>query len=117
MHISAEYRHLGNFKESCFLLQELEKDQMPSEILDSLLKCVKSIYVTASQLSPKSALAGDELLPILIYISVRSDLVRPFTKCALAWDLCDPEQLQSESGYYLTVFESALSWIADYKEQ
>lgn len=29
----------------------------------------------------------------------------------LAWALCDPQQLQSEGGYYLTVLESAVTYL------
>ena len=83
---------------------------MPSEIMERILDCVKSIYKEASVVADK-VLGADDFLPILIYVTLKSSLMKPFAKLSMVWALCDPEQLQSEGGYYLTVFESGLTWI------
>jgi hypothetical protein len=111
LHIPEAYRHAQNYPQSVKDMQEIEKDQMPSEMLDSLLKCVRSIFSEAATVS-NNVMAGDDLLPVLIFVLIRANLSAPCARSAFAWDLCDPEQLQSEGGYYLTVFESALEWVA-----
>ena len=117
LHIPEAYRHDGGFADAQESLRALQHDQLPCEILDALLRTVRAIYKTANKLGAQAVMAGDDLLPVLIYVVIHSDgLANPFSKCMLAWELCDPEQLQSEAGYYLTVFESGLQWIISQEE-
>ncbi len=44
---------------------------------------------------------------------MKSGLEQPFLAKDLMWNLCEPAQLKSEGGYYLTVFESAIAYLSD----
>lgn len=139
MRIAAPFRSAVNFAESVAELRELDAQELPSEVLETLLDCVKSIYREGMAASPGGAavIGGDTFLDILVFVVAQTQLQRPFLKLAVrlpvlffvrrrhvsllmstraqfAWALCDPQQLQSEGGYYLTVFESAVTFIASH---
>ena len=103
-----------NYMRSAIILSGLEGDLMPADILECILKTVRSIYSEVGDAAAaQNVMAGDDFLPVLIFVVVRSKLRRPFAKAHFACELCDPEELQGEAGYFLTVFESALIWIMD----
>ncbi len=58
-------------------------------------------------------LGADDLVPIFIYVLSKSDLRRPILYKEQMWGLCHPGQLIGESGYYLTVLESAIEFIKE----
>lgn len=64
--------------------------------------------------STESILGADDFLPIFIYVFCRSDLEHPIQNKDLLWKLCHPGQLQGESGYYLTIYESAVEYVLAY---
>lgn len=59
-------------------------------------------------------LGADDFLPIFIFIFCRSELYHPIQNKDLLWKLCHPDQLQGESGYYLTIYESAVEYVLAY---
>jgi hypothetical protein len=63
----------------------------------------------------ESVLGADDFLPIFIFIFCRSELVHPIQNKDLLWKLCHPDQLQGESGYYLTIYESAVEYVLAYE--
>jgi hypothetical protein len=58
-------------------------------------------------------LGADDLLPIFIFVLCRSGLQTPIRNKELLWNLCHPDQLHGESGYYLTLYESAVTFVQD----
>jgi len=63
-------------------------------------------------------ISADDFFPIFMYVFVQADVNSPLTLCEYLWNLCDPEQLNGEGGYYLTVFGCALEYLknADFDE-
>lgn len=57
------------------------------------------------------AIGADDFLPIFLYVLCHSSINTPLLTKELLWGLCHPDQLYGESGYYLTVYESALEYI------
>jgi hypothetical protein len=68
---------------------------------------------TNSLRMPNFCIAADDLVPIFLYIlcQTHGKLKHPLQNRDLMWSLCHPDQLHGESGYYLTVYESALEYI------
>lgn len=59
----------------------------------------------------KSYLSADDLVPIFIYIFCQSDLNHAIMNKELMWNLCHPDQLHGEYGYYLTAYESSIEFV------
>lgn len=61
------------------------------------------------------ALAADDFLPIFIFVVVQcctqAAMPAPMRTRDLLWALADDTHLQSEAGYYLTMFEAALEFL------
>ena len=62
-------------------------------------------------------LSADDLLPILIYVIVHSTLTRLESQCQYMWQMSDPADLVGESGYYLTMFSSAIEYLKQHEEE
>ena len=88
----------------------------------ALLQCAKAIYSEfKSDILPRLmaknphktdvAIGADDFLPIFLYVLCHSTIETPLLTKELLWGLCHPDQLYGESGYYLTVYESALDFI------
>ncbi|RLN90462.1 hypothetical protein BBJ28_00017933 [Nothophytophthora sp. Chile5] len=60
-----------------------------------------------------SALTADDYLPIHIYVVVKSGLKRPLVTKELLGAMIHPSLMLGEVGYFLTMFEVALKYIAD----
>ena len=58
----------------------------------------------------EATLGADDLVPIFLFVLSRSRLSSPLTDKDLLWGLCHPDQLYGESGYYLTIYESAVAF-------
>jgi hypothetical protein len=112
MKIAESYRSSNNFASAVEVLRELDAQELPCEVLECLLEVVKRIYRDQIATSNSAIIGGDAFLDILVYVTVHASLRRPHQKLQYAWALCDPDELQSEGGYYLTVFESAVTFIA-----
>lgn len=108
-----------------FELAGIERNPTPSLRLQALVHAAKAVYSEFKcELLPilraekgslfaakDAALGADEFLPIFIFVVCRAGLVCPSFSRDLLWGLCHPDQLHGESGYYLTVYESALEFI------
>lgn len=109
-----------NWRNAVFELSNLENNLTPSHQLQVLTRTVKAIYSEfklaiypglVAQGKPESCIAADDLVPIFIYVLSRTDLRHPIQNRDLMWGLCHPDQLHGESGYFLTVYESAIEYI------
>ena len=59
-------------------------------------------------------LAADEFFPIFVYAVVNAEIQRPEAVKHSMLTLCAKGLLQGEGGYYLTVFEAAIEYIAGF---
>jgi hypothetical protein len=66
---------------------------------------------TSGVVSSSLVLSADDLLPIFIFVLCRSRLQTPLQNKELLWNLCHPDQLHGEPGYYLTIYESAVMYV------
>ncbi len=115
LHVPKAFCTANGYVRSAAILGELEKELMPSEVLDVILKTVHTVYSEASECAA-GVMAGDDFLPVLIHVIVKARLLHPFARAQYSLELSDPDELQGEAGYFLTVFESALIWIVEQKE-
>jgi len=56
-------------------------------------------------------LGADDFTPIFIYVTVQANLVQPLHLKEFLWLAADPQDLRGQGGYWLTVFEAAISFI------
>ena len=87
-------------------------------MMEALLSAAKAIYethqrerVSAAGDGEASTLAGEEILPILCYVIAHTDVICLGVLAELMSTICDPNVLNGESGYYLTVLGAALSFL------
>ena len=106
-----------------FELKSLELQANPSRSILAIVSTAKSIFAEyeANHLKMNAggkaeALGADDLVPIFIYVLVQARLRTPLFNKDLLWSICHPSQLYGESGYYLTVYESAVAYIEDFVE-
>ena len=99
-----------------------------SEMLVDLLQCATIIYeifaedrakAMAELLEGEDAsrdvyLAGDDFLPIFIFVVVHSSLPELPVVLQFMRALCDPDLLAGKGGYYLTVLESVIQCVQNY---
>ena len=55
--------------------------------------------------------SGFDVLPIFIFVTVHAELDSPLKDKECMWSLCEPDMVAGEGGYYLTVFDAALSYL------
>jgi hypothetical protein len=96
-----------------FELQMLSRATLPTKMYAALLKTSKAIWSTMQSEHPEqgSAVGADEFLPIFIYVVVQAQLQHAAYLAKYMFYFCHKLQLQGETGYLLTMFESALSYI------
>jgi hypothetical protein len=122
--IKPEFVSPLGWQNAIFELSALEHHFTPSMHLLALARCMNAIYseykiVVLPSLTAKGAaaadsfLGADDLVPIFIYVLSKSDLRRPILYKEQMWGLCHPQQLIGESGYYLTVLESAIEFVKE----
>jgi hypothetical protein len=108
-----------------FELAGIERNPTPSMRLQALVYAAKAIYSEfkcevlplmraqkgASMSSTDAMLGADDFLPIFIFVVCQAHLKHPHLNKDMLWAVCHPDQLRGESGYYLTMYESALEYI------
>lgn len=110
------------WKSASFELNSMEHNLTPSFQLHVITRTMKAIFnefkyavlpsLRVRGVSENSVfISADDLVPIFLYVLCQSSLRQPLRNRDLMWALCHPDQLHGESGYYLTVYESALEFI------
>ncbi len=108
------------WKTAIFELSGVELNPTPTRRLHALVRAAKAVYAEFKEyIQPELAkkgkmdvvLAADDMVPIFIYIICQSSLKHPILNKNLLWAICHADLLQGESGYYLTVYESAIEYI------
>jgi hypothetical protein len=97
-------------------LSSLERARTPALKMDVLLRTAKAIYKTyvaehAAQGDAARFLAGDDFLPIFIYVICNSHASRLEMTAEYLYSLSNQGHLSGEGGYYLTVFSSSLMFL------
>jgi len=101
-------------------LQHFNSAASPAATMKVLLESVKAVYATFSIESRMAASGGDilsptlgadDLLPIFTFVVVQAKLPAYCYVRDILWSLCSRSSLHGESGYYLTVYESALEFV------
>lgn len=124
--IAQRHQSPAAWSSAIFELAGVERNPTPSLRLQALVHAAKAIFsefkcevlplLRAEQGSgyqeSDAALGADDFLPIFIFVVCRAGLTHPSLSRDMLWQLCHPDQLHGESGYYLTVYESALEYIA-----
>jgi hypothetical protein len=129
--IAPRHQSPAAWSSAIFELAGVERNPTPSMRLQALVHAAKAIYsefktevlplLRASSSSSSSSSGGcssdamvlgaDDFLPIFIFVVCRANLKHPHLDRDLLWLLCHPDQLRGESGYYLTMFESAIEFL------
>lgn len=86
-----------------------EKDTfaLPNQILDNLVDAAQDL-----QAAIEASLNGDDFLGLFILCVILSKLGKPNRMALYARSLSNPKVLLGKRGYFLTVFEACLHWIA-----
>ncbi|TSK38480.1 VPS9 domain-containing protein 1 [Bagarius yarrelli] len=104
-------------------VQELKllcKDCCPQKKLECIVRALRLICACAEHYrllqendpSPKTAAIGaDDLLPILSYVALRTELPQLVSECAVLEEFIHEGYLIGEEGYCLTSMQSALTYV------
>ena len=97
-------------------LKSIDDHISPSHQLAAIVIAAKNIFAEYSTVMGDSAdpLGADDLVPIFIYVLAQTELEHALVTKEILWNICHPSTLHGESGYYLTVFESAIAFLEDY---
>uniref|UniRef100_A0AAV1T1W0 VPS9 domain-containing protein n=1 Tax=Peronospora matthiolae TaxID=2874970 RepID=A0AAV1T1W0_9STRA len=102
---------------SCHHLSMIDERTLPTDKIQELLRSALEIFKSCGEKNlewhDNSALTADEYLPIHIYVVVKSGLKRPLATKELLGSMIHPSLMLGEVGYFLTMFEVALKYIAD----
>eukprot|EP01113_Clastostelium_recurvatum_P026874 TRINITY_DN3229_c0_g1_i2.p1 TRINITY_DN3229_c0_g1~~TRINITY_DN3229_c0_g1_i2.p1 ORF type:complete len:785 (-),score=160.34 TRINITY_DN3229_c0_g1_i2:80-2434(-) len=117
--VRADWLSPTNWTSAVLELSSLGRAETPTEKLQIILATAKAINTTFDYENNRnrkpntdpSYLSADDFLPIFIFVLVNSDVAQHFTLHDFLWQLADPDQLTGESGYYLTVYSSAINLI------
>lgn len=113
------------YSTAAFELRGVEQYPTPSKRLNAVLSASKAIFseylahcqsVAVAPGQPVPVLSADDLVPIFIYVLCQTSLQTPLLDAELLWDLCHPDSLYGEGGYFLTVFESAIAYVESFDE-
>ncbi|KAI9273867.1 hypothetical protein EDC94DRAFT_672518 [Helicostylum pulchrum] len=81
----------------------------PRDKLICILNCCKVIFGLIKHVEGDAG--ADKFLPILIYVVIRANPPRLVSNVQYIYRFRNPDQLQAESGYYLTNLMGAISFI------
>lgn len=102
---------------SCHHLSTIDERTLPMDKIQELLRAALEIFKSCGEKNldwhDNSALTADDYLPIHIYVVVKSGLKRPLATKELLGAMIHPSLMLGEVGYFLTMFEVALKYIAD----
>ena len=77
--------------------------------LAALLHCKDEIFLVLEQRAVASG--TDCFLPVFMYTLARAKLRAPMAACALLRQLCPPQMMKGEAGFFCTTFEAAVNYM------
>jgi len=100
-HVSPE-----GWKAAVYELGRLVLEPLPSVQLEVLITAARAIHFEHEQRN-ETQLSADDFLPIFIFVVVKAKNPSPLRLCRWLYSLGDSSMLQSEAGYYLTMYEAS----------
>lgn len=113
--IRASHLSPSNWKSACLLLDSMDDYSLPTEkasILLEVAKCIYDTYASEHALGEIQSMAADDFLPIFIFVLARSTLRNVVVARHLISETMISCVMIGETGYYATMFEAAMSYIA-----
>lgn len=102
---------------SCHYLSMIDERPLPCDKIQELLRSALEIFKSYGEKNlewrENSALTADDYLPIHIYVAVKAGLKRPLVTKEYLGAMIHPSKMLGEVGYFLTMFEVALKYLAD----
>ena len=97
-------------------LKSIDIHISPSRQLAAIVIAAKNVFAEYATMKREGSdpLGADDLVPIFIFVLAQSGLEHILVTKEVLWNVCHPSTLHGESGYYLTVFESAAAFLEDY---
>ncbi|XP_043937790.1 VPS9 domain-containing protein 1 [Protopterus annectens] len=101
-------------------LRLITKEYSPQKKLDCIVRALRVICDCADTYCPRkqsgghhgnAAIGADDLLPILSYVALKSDLPPLVSECAALEDFIHEGYLIGEEGYCLTSLQSAIAYL------
>jgi len=120
--IDAKIQSPTEWEEAVIALNRISTEDLPWAQVDCLLDC----FITISNLfnaehkqdtnseSDKIILVSDDLLPIFIFILIKSSLTQLASLSEYLWNLIDGTASSGQAGYYLTVFTSGVHYLKNF---
>lgn len=131
--IKKEELSSNNWETAVYELSLLDKKIIPYEKLEVLLSTARAIYnsynyeknrrkVEKAKLEGDNTdtlpenffLAADDFFPIFVFVVVNASVDHHDVSRQYLWGLCEASMLTGEGGYYLTVYEAAVEYIANF---
>ncbi|TMW63930.1 hypothetical protein Poli38472_014635 [Pythium oligandrum] len=112
--IQESHNSPSNWKSAIALLNSMDNYSLPSEKASILLAVAKCIYDTYAQehTVDTGMMAADDFLPIFIFVLARSTLRNVVISRYLISETMTSAVMIGETGYYATMLEAAVSYIA-----
>jgi len=103
----------SSWESAIYQLANIGAYTLPCDKLDALLAAAKEIPALYRVEHPgtDTHLGADDFLPIFIYVLVNAKVPDLLHLQHVLCTLCDPDKRLSETGYYLSSFEAAVSYI------
>ena len=120
-------RHAGSTEVSitvrmgfyCSTFESMTDKHLPSQKIAALLQTAQSIFKLLNKSVSTGELKASSCRMIFFHFIFVVAAALPCTgaiSCQYMWELCNPKLLAGEGGYYLTVFESAVHYISNWKD-
>jgi len=93
-------------------LNKMIKVLAPRDKISCLLSCCKIIYSILNTTSNGNPPGADDFFPLMLYVTITANVHQIYSQYQYIIKFRNPEKL-SETSYYLTNFESAISFIKD----
>nr|CCA24564.1 conserved hypothetical protein [Albugo laibachii Nc14] len=115
--IPEHLRSEDGWGKSCHHLSMMDEQPLAAmkiqELLASALEVFRNCGGKCLEWGENSALTADDYLPIHIYVVVHCGLKQPWRLKEYLGAMIHPSKMLGETGYFLTMFEVALNYIAN----
>ena len=115
--ISPALRSPSHWQGAIIEMAAMNSAEQPLEKLRVLLRAAKAIFaIFAAEKSMRppdgpDVLGADDFIPVFNFVLTHADLETPLYEKECMWNLCNPDMIAGEGGYYLTVFDASLEFL------
>jgi len=107
----------SNWKVAILELEQIKERIYPMDMLECILNCAQTIYLTSSVEHEAPLNSMDDFLPVLIFVTSKIRVPNLYSITEFIFKLVHPDSLAGESGFYLTVFQSAVLYLYNYEQK